>query len=190
MSFSKALPGIIFAGIAAVAITFVPGTAGAQEPSPAVSALLNKANTINYEEIQMAKMASDKAGDNQALLTLAKTMRDDHQANEDAVTALAKAKNVKIEGTPASVDQKNQQMDNLKGGQFNEAFLNDAVSGHAKALRFFENEKEKFGSDPDVKLYVEETIPVIRAHLEMARSLRAELGRSNENPENNKRASR
>jgi putative membrane protein len=191
MSFSKALPGMIFAGLATVAVgAFVPGSAGAQEPSPAVSALLNKANTINYEEIQMAKMASDKAGDNQALLTLAKTMRDDHQANEDAVTALAKAKNVKIEGTPASVDQKNQQMDNLKGGQFNEAFLNDAVSGHAKALRFFEDQKAKFGNDPDLKLYVEETIPVVRAHLEMARSMRAELGRSNENPENNKSASR
>jgi putative membrane protein len=191
MSFSKALPGVIFAGIATLAIGgFIPGNAGAQEASPAVSKLLNKANTINYEEIQMAKMASDKAGDNQALLTLAKTMQADHQANEDAVTALSKAKNVKIEGTPASVDQKNQQMDNLKGGQFNEAFLNDAVSGHTQALHFFESEKSKFGSDPDVKLYVEETIPVIRAHLEMARSLRSELGHSSENPENNKSASR
>ena len=40
-----------------------------------VSRLLNKANSINYEEIEMAKLASDKAGDNQALLTFAKTMQ-------------------------------------------------------------------------------------------------------------------
>jgi putative membrane protein len=190
MRLRKAVPGMILGGIATIAIgAFVPGNAGAQEAG--VSHLLNKANAINYEEIEMAKLAKDRAGDNQALLTLAKTMQDDHQANEDAVTALSRAKNVKIEGTPASIDQRYKEMDNLKGGQFNQAFLNDAVEGHSKALRFFEDEKGRFGSDPDVKLYVEETIPVIRAHLEMARSMRAALGHnSTENPENNKSASR
>jgi putative membrane protein len=192
MRFTETVSGLILGGIATVAIgAFVPGAAMAQESSAGVFRLLNKANTINYEEIEMGKLAHDRAGDNQALLTLAKTIQDDHQANEDAVTALSRAKNVKIEGTPASVDQKYKDMENLKGAQFNEAFLTDAVEGHTKALAFFEGEKGKFRSDPDVHLYVEETIPVIRAHLEMARSMKAELGHNSpQNPENNKSASR
>ena len=173
MQLIKVIPSLILGGIATVAVgAFVPGSAMAQEHA-GVSRLLNKANAINYEEIEMAKLASDKAGDNQALLTFAKTCKGDHQANEDAVTALSRAKNVKIEGTPASIDEHEKQMENLSGGAFNEAFLTEAVQGHAKALQFFESEKGKFRSDPDVYLYVEETIPVVRAHLEMARAMKA-----------------
>jgi putative membrane protein len=189
MRYGKALHALILGGIATVAIgAFMPSTAGAQKPATAgVSALLNKANAINYAEIEMAKMAHNKAGDNQAMLTFAKTMQDDHQANEDAVTALSRQKNIKIEGTPASIDEKEKQLDNLNGGQFNEAFLKEAIVGHTEALRYFEIERAKFKSDPDVYLYVEETIPVVRAHLEMARSMKQQLGRnSQENPENNK----
>ena len=42
------------------------GIAGAPAQAADASALLNKANVINYEEIQMAKTAKSKAGDNQA----------------------------------------------------------------------------------------------------------------------------
>jgi putative membrane protein len=192
MRCDKKIYTLILAGTAAVALgTFVLGTAGAQEPaSPELSALLNKANAINYAEIEMAKLAHNKAGDNQTMLTFAKTMQDDHQANEDAVTALSKQNNVKIEGTPASIDEKNKQLDNLSGGQFNEAFLKEIIMGHTAALSYFESERAKFKNDPDVYLYVQETIPIVRAHLEMARAMQRQLGRaSNENPENNKHLS-
>lgn len=192
MRLIKAIPTLILGGIATVAVgASVPGIAMAQESNAGVSRLLNKANAINYEEIEMAKLAHDKAGDNQAMLTLAKTMQDDHQANEDAVTALSRSKNVKIQGTPASIDTREKHFEGLNGGAFNEAFLKEAVEGHAKALQFFEGEKGKFHGDPDVNLYVAETIPVIRAHLDMARAMKAQLGNnSRENPENNKHASR
>lgn len=93
MQLIKVIPTLILGGIATVAVgAFVPGSAVAQESNASVSRLLNKANAINYEEIEMSKLASDKAGDNQALLTFAKTMKGDHQANEDAVTALSRQK--------------------------------------------------------------------------------------------------
>lgn len=191
MRFTKVIPSLLFGGIATIAMgTLVPTEASAQESDPAVSTLLNKANAMNYEEIEMAKLARDKAGDNQALLTFAKTLQDDHQANEDAVTALSRQKDVKIQGTPASIDQKQKQMDNLNGAQFDQVFLSDEIADHTRALRFFESERSKFRGDRDVNLYVAETIPVLRAHLDMARSIEHELGHgSPENPENNKSAS-
>lgn len=198
MRITKLMPALIFGGIATVAIgSFVPGAMAADSDSsnagtadPAVAQLLNKANAINYEEIQMAKTAQNKAGDNQALLTFAKTMQADHQANEDAVSALANQKNVKINPTPAEMSNKIHQMEDLKGAQFDSALLNGEVRDHEKALRYFEGEKGKFHSDPNVALYVEETIPVLRAHLQMARALQQHIGQSNENPENNKSAKR
>jgi putative membrane protein len=153
-----------------------------------LSSLLNKANTINYDEVQMAKTAKDKAGDNQALITFADTLKGDHEANEEAVTALSRQKNVKIDGTPASVDQKEDAIDKLDGGSFNQAFLSDEVNDHEKALTYFKQAKSSFRGDRDAEIYIEQTIPVLQAHLEMAKSLRGqmEMG-SSENPENNKR---
>jgi putative membrane protein len=190
MRLVKAVPGLVLGATLAFG-AFVPMNALAQEPAAGVARLLNKANAMNYEEIQMAKLAKDKAGDNQALTTYAETIQGDHEANEDAVTALSRQKNVKIEGTPASIETKKKDMQNLNGAQFDQAFLNDAVEDHSRALEFFETEKGKFRGDPEVYLYIQETIPGLHAHLEMARNMKAELGQmSRENPENNKSASR
>jgi hypothetical protein len=41
-----------------------------------IGQLLNEANAMNYEEIQTAKTAKDKAGDNQSLTTYAETPRN------------------------------------------------------------------------------------------------------------------
>jgi hypothetical protein len=57
--------------------------------SPKLVSLLGQANQMNNEEQDMAKELSSKAGDNQALVTLADTMRDDHKANQAALEALA-----------------------------------------------------------------------------------------------------
>jgi putative membrane protein len=126
---------------------------------------------MNYEEIELAKLARDKAGDNQALKTFAQTLESDHKANEDSVTTLSRQENVTLSGTPASIDLKYKRMESLNGADFNRAFLEDAVKDHSEALAFFEADKTKVRNDPDVYHYVEETIPVLRAHLQMARAL-------------------
>ena len=74
------------------------GLAGAKAQAADASVLLNKANVINYEEIQMAKTAKSKAGDNQSLTTFAETLEADHKANEEALTALSRQKGVRIGG--------------------------------------------------------------------------------------------
>jgi hypothetical protein len=78
--------------LGALAIAFA-GSAWAQD----AASLLNKANQMNYEEIETAKLAHEKAGDNQALLTYADTIKGDHEANEESVSALSRQKSVKLE---------------------------------------------------------------------------------------------
>ena len=168
------ITALLTGGLTVIVPGLIVNSATAAEPAPGVSTLLNKANAMNYEEIELAKLARDKAGDNQALKTFAKTLESDHKANEDAVTALSRQENVALSGTPASIDQKYKRMESLNGADFNRAFLNDAVKDHSEALAFFEADKTKFSNDPNVYRYVEETIPVLRSHLEMARTLEHE----------------
>ena len=150
--------------------------------------LLNEANKINYEEIETAKTAKSKAGDNQPLITYAETLKADHQANEDAVNALATQKNIKLETRPQQAGKEEKALDKLDGGAFNAAFLRDEINDHEKALETFKNARNDFNEDPDVKLYIDQTIPVLKAHLEMAKNLQSQMGTNgNENPANNKK---
>ena len=167
--------------IGALAIAFA-GSAWAQD----AASLLNKANQMNYEEVETAKLAHDKAGDNQALLTYADTIKGDHEANEESVSALSRQKSVKLEGTDTTKVDKSPMRD-LKGGAFNEAYLADQVKGHEEALREFESARGQFKGDPDMELYVQQTVPVLKAHLMMAENLKKHISEaSTENPANNK----
>ena len=148
----------------AVAVVFA-GSAWASD----AGTLLKNATQINNSEIQMATLADSKAGDDQALKTFANTLKADHQANEQAVEALLREKNLKLEGTE---NPGTSSLSNLKGAAFNQAFLTDEVNDHEKAIREFKKARSEMSADPNMELYIEETIPVLEAHLHMAENLK------------------
>jgi predicted outer membrane protein len=154
--------------------------------SPDMASLLNAANQMNNEEMDGAKELKSKAGDNQALVSLSDTLSADHKANQAALETLAKQKSVTLNSyTPNKAEQ--DRLDNLKGAQFNREFLTAEISDHEKALSMFRKAKAD-ETDKDVKVYVDQTVPVLQAHLEMLQKLHHDdkvLG-SSENPENNK----
>jgi predicted outer membrane protein len=163
----------------------VPTLGHAQASNPAT--LFNQANQMNNEEQDMAKELKSKAGDNQALITMADTIQEDHKANQSALEALASQKKVTLksyEKNKAAQDE----LDNLKGAQFNQAFLKMDIRDHEKALTSFRRARSEFSGDPDVLVYIDETIPVLEAHLKMAQNLHRDdkmLG-SKENAATNK----
>jgi putative membrane protein len=116
-------------------------------------------------------------------------MRDDHKDNQTALEALASQKNVKLKSYEKNKAVEDQ-LDNLKGAQFNETFLSIDIRDHEKALAAFRRAKSEFSSDPDVRVYIDQTIPVLEAHLKMAQNLHRDdkvLG-SRENAANNKKS--
>jgi predicted outer membrane protein len=177
----KMIKQVLSIGAGALALAFV-GSAWAQD----AATLLNKANQMNYEETETAKWAHDKAGDNQALMTYADTIKGDHEANEEAVSALSRQKSIKLDGTNSDkIDH--SPMKDMKGGAFNEAYLTDQVNGHKEALSTFKSAQGQFKGDPDMELYIQQTLPVLQAHLKMAENLKAHVSMaSTENPANNK----
>ena len=173
---------ILPAGLLAVAFA-VPAWANTADDA---ATLLNKANQMNYEEQETAKIAHSKAGDNQALVTYADTIRGDHEANEEAVSALSRQKSVKLEGTNPDKVEKGSLKD-LNGGAFNDAYLDDQIKGHKDALSMFKSAESTYRSDPDMELYIQQTLPVLQAHLKMAENLRHHVSpMSAEDPSNNK----
>ncbi|MBV8774403.1 MAG: DUF4142 domain-containing protein [Deltaproteobacteria bacterium] len=135
--------------------------------------LLNKASQINQSEEDMANMLSNKAGDNVALSTLATTLKDDHEANQSAVKSLADKQNITLKSYQPD-DALKKKMDNLNGAAFYSAFLSHEAMDHREALRTFQSARD-LTSNRDMKLYVDETIPVLKAHLEMVENVRRDL---------------
>ena len=177
---------ITIACSAALLLALAAPTLGhAQSVNPVT--FFNQANQMNNEEQDMAKELKSKAGDNQALITMADTIQEDHKANQAALEALASQKKVTLksyEKNKAAQDQ----LDNLKGAQFNQSFLKMDIRDHEKALASFRRARSEFSGDPDVLVYIDETIPVLEAHLKMAQNLHRDdkmLG-SKENAATNK----
>ncbi len=160
----------------------VHGTSDASD----LSTVLNKANQMNYEEIQDANLARSRAGDNQALMSYADTLRADHKINEDAVAALARQKDVTLHGTKTR-QAVTAKLQSLKGGEFNEAFLTNEIASHKKAIDEFKSFQSQAQNDPDLSVYLGQTIPALEAHLKMAENLKNSLGTgpNAENPANN-----
>jgi putative membrane protein len=165
----KLMKTITIACSAALLLALAAPTLGhAQSVNPAT--LFNQANQMNNEEQDMAKELKSKAGDNQALITMADTIQEDHKANQAALEALASQKKVTLksyEKNKAAQDQ----LDNLIGAQFNQSFLKMDIRDHEKALASFRRARSEFSGDPDVLVYIDETIPVLEAHLKMAQNL-------------------
>ena len=154
-----------------------------------VAPFLNMANQMNNQEEDNAKELRSKAGDNQALVTMADTLTQDHKANQTALETLAKQKNITLDSYQPNKAEADR-LDNLNGAQFNDAFLKMDIRDHKEALSEFNTAKSNLSGDSDVKVYIDQTIPVLETHLKMAESLRHDdkvLG-SAENPAKNKAA--
>jgi predicted outer membrane protein len=151
--------------------------------------LLNRANQMNKEEQNMMSLAQSKVGDNQALKTMATTITDDHKANQQALEALAKQENVNLQNNGGNNSPAYNRLKNLKGAAFNQAFLNAQIRDHEQALRLFEDARDQ-PENRDMMVYIGQTIPILRAHLQMAKNLKNDMMAmgSSENPTNNKQS--
>jgi putative membrane protein len=148
--------------------------ANSTNPASPAASMLNQANQMNKEEISGANMLSNKAGNDVALKTLATTLKYDHQANETAVKDLASRENVTLQsyrGQPAQM----KNLSNLHGTAFDKAFLSREAQDHRQALQQFEAARNEPQSQA-MKMYIDETIPVLKAHLAIIENVQRDMG--------------
>src|SRR6202041_1213211 len=115
---------------------------------------------MKNQERANAKKFGSKAGEKQAPVTMAGPLSQDHKANQLALEALAKQKNISLDAYKPNLVQE-ERMDNLKGARFDHAFLKMDVRDHKQALSEFKEARANLSGDPDVKVYIDQTIPVL-----------------------------
>ena len=143
------------------------GAALAADLSKADKDFMIAAAKANMTEAHEGQMAESQGGAD-SVKTLGRTLEQDHTQAYQQLQALSQKNGVAI---PTGIDTaKNpsiRQLEHLKGAAFDKAFAREEVATHREAIVEFKREAEH-GTDPDVKAYATQTIPVLQKHLSMA----------------------
>ncbi len=159
-------------GIAALALTTALSLGGLhaqnRKPNATDDAFVRQAIQGDMAEVQIGQLAEQK-GENQQVKQFGRTLATDHGENLEKAKSLAQ----KIGVTPpnsVSVKQKAtyDKLSKLSGEQFDRRFARDMVREHKKDINAFDRESKKSGAVAD---FAQNTVPVLKKHLEMAESL-------------------
>ena len=97
---------------------------------------------------------------------------DKTQVREKDATAAAKAK-----GEEAAARAHLKKLGELSGTEFDREFVSMAMKDHRQDISEFEKASEKC-EDAELKAWIQKTLPTLRAHLQTAQRLQAQIGGS------------
>jgi putative membrane protein len=121
-------------------------------------------------EVQVGQMAESKATDPNAK-AFGETLVKDHTAANNELVKLANSKHVELPAGPSHGERKDiEKLGKLSGKDFDKQFAAMGVKDHEKDIKKFEKASGK-AKDPELKAWIDKTLPTLREHLAMAQKL-------------------
>jgi putative membrane protein len=128
---------------------------------------VTKAAEGGMAEVELGKLAADKAT-NPEVKQFAQRMVDDHGKANDELKSIASKKNITL---PTDLDAKDKalrdRLSKLSGAAFDRAYMQAMVKDHRTDVNEFRTES-KSGRDGDVKAWAAKTLPTLEQHLKLA----------------------
>lgn len=146
------------------------------------SKMMNSADTTfamkaaqgGMAEVQMGKLAAEKAS-NADVKAFGQQMVDDHTKANDDLKAVAAKKGMTL---PSDIDAHDHatygKLEKLSGNAFDRAYVKDMVLDHEKDVKEFQKEA-KNGKDDDIKAFASRTQPVLQGHLDKIKSIQTNM---------------
>jgi putative membrane protein len=127
-------------------------------------------------EVQLGEAASKNAA-SAKVKEFGRRMVKDHTKANGELKSLAAKKNVTLPQTPGADHQKHiDDMKTKKGADFDKDYMSMMVDDHEKDVRKFENAANN-AKDAELKAFASKTLPVLREHLQMAKTINDGLKR-------------
>ena len=127
--------------------------------------ILNKLHSINRAEVAAAGLVSSRT-ESKELRRFARDMTRDHATADGLVVALAKRKKIGL----APLAPKAGPLAALSGVAFDRGYVSAMIDGHEEALAFLDKAASD-SNDPDVKLLVDQLLPTVMHHKQMAQKI-------------------
>ena len=136
------------------------------------AAFVQKAAAGGMAEVEMGKLAQDKATVDQVKQFGARMVQDHGKAN-DELKQVAGTKGVQLPAGPdAKAQTEMKKMQSMSGAPFDKHYIDHMVADHKKDIAAFEAEA-KSGKDPEVKAFAQKTLPTLKEHLQLAQQAQA-----------------
>jgi putative membrane protein len=169
----KALTIISIVAAALVALTG-PAAAQVQLVSDQDRAFVNKAATGNLAEIELGRVAAQRAA-RPSVRSFGERMVTDHGRSNTELTSLARTKGIEV---PTALEPSQQAMRDrlsaLSGNDFDRAYMSEMVRDHTEDIALFERAAET-STDPELKAWAAQSLPMLREHLALARQVNSEV---------------
>jgi putative membrane protein len=137
------------------------------------ASFMTKVADVSMSEVKFGELAKDKAMSPRVKSFAEMMVRDHSKANEE-LRSLAGRKNVTL---PSNISEEHQKkLDDMKkksGKDFDRAYMSMMVDGHQSAVNDFDSNKDN--KDPDVKDWVNKTLPTLQMHLDSAKAVKKAL---------------
>ena len=125
-------------------------------------------------EVELGKLAGDKASSSEVKDFGSKMVTDHGQAN-DELKSIATGKGLTV---PDKLDEKHQAMvdklSKLSGAEFDKAYVSDMVTAHKKDDVLFKKEASS-GKDADIKAFAAKTDDTVQMHLKMIEDIQSKM---------------
>lgn len=144
----------------------------AEKPTAAETAFMMKAADGGMTEVELGKMA-EKSGQKENVRSFGGHMVKDHgKANDDLKTVAGKMNVTLPDKVSAAHQAKIETMSKMSGDAFDAAYIKGMVEDHEKTVADFEAASGT-AKNADLKKFIEDTLPVIKEHLKMAKEMQS-----------------
>jgi putative membrane protein len=153
----------------------VPGTGGPVTTTQGSMSkeskdFITEAAKGNLGEVVMGTRAQNTT-ENPEIRQYGLRLVEDHSAANQQLKPIAEANGVEWPEKPTEEHQKlEQKLSKLSGKDFDKKFMEEMVKDHEKDVEKYEKMVEQV-KDEQLKEYVQATLPVLKEHLEMARTI-------------------
>lgn len=122
-------------------------------------------------EVHVAQLAASKATDLD-VKNFAGMLVDQHTVANKELVQIANAKKVELPAAPKrSLRREIDKLGKKSGAEFDRAFVREiGIEAHEKDIKMFQDAR-KHVKDPDLKAFIDKTLPVLQDHLAAAKKL-------------------
>ncbi len=125
-------------------------------------------------EVELGKLAATNAA-SASVKDFGKKMMDEHSKANKALMSLAASKNISVPTTPGEKHQEHiNDLKTKKGTDFDLAYMSLMVDDHQQDVDAYEKEAAN-GKDAEIKAFASGKVPVLKGHLEMAKTTRDKI---------------
>lgn len=161
---------LTFGTVLALSTAFAADKEKSDKPTAAETAFMMTAADGGMTEVELGKVA-EKNGQKEDVKSFGSHMVKDHGRANDDLKSIAGKMNVTL---PEKVSAKHQakidKMSKMSGDAFDTAYVKGMVEDHEQTVADFEKASGTV-KNADLKKFIDETLPVIKTHLKMAKDM-------------------